>query len=61
MWQVLQSSTKNGAKAAGKVNIFGSIQKEKRADMVLLRKKPLESIDDWKTIDWIIKKRRVET
>jgi len=56
MWQLLQSSTINGAKAVGKENIFGSIHENKRADMVLLRKNPLESIDNWKTIDWVINK-----
>ena len=39
MWQLLQSSTINGARAVGKETAFGSIAKGKRADMLLLSKK----------------------
>ena len=56
MWQLLQSSTINGAKAVGNENIFGSIKIDKRADMVLLLRNPLDKIDNWKTIDWVINK-----
>ena len=54
MWQLLESSTINGARAVGKEAEFGSIRKGKRADMVLLSKNPLDSIDNWKQVDWVI-------
>ena len=54
MWQLLESSTINGARAVGRETEFGSIKKGKRADMVLLSKNPLDSIDNWKQIDWVI-------
>ena len=54
MWQLLQSSTLNGARAAGKENEFGSIERGKRADLLLLSKNPLDSLDNWKLIEWVI-------
>jgi imidazolonepropionase-like amidohydrolase len=56
MWQLLQASTINGAKAVGKEAEFGSIKLGKQADLVLLHKNPLDSIANWKTIDWVINK-----
>lgn len=55
-WQLLQSSTINGAKAMGKEKEFGSIQAGKRADMLLLNANPLENIDNLRKIDLIINK-----
>ncbi|HEY1115658.1 MAG TPA: amidohydrolase family protein [Chitinophagaceae bacterium] len=55
-WQLLQSSTINGAKALGKEGEFGSIQKGKVADMVLLSADPTQSLDNWKKIDLVINK-----
>jgi hypothetical protein len=56
MWQLIQSSTINGAMAVGKQNEFGSLQKGKKANLVLLNKNPLDSIANWKAIDWVINK-----
>ena len=56
MWQLIQSSTINGAKAIGKERSFGSVQKGKRANLLLLNKNPLDSIANWKTIEWVINK-----
>jgi imidazolonepropionase-like amidohydrolase len=56
MWQLLQSSTINGAKAVGKEAEFGSVAKGKKANIVLLNKNPLDSISNWKSIDWVINK-----
>ena len=55
-WQLLQSSTINGAKALGKEGEFGSIQKGKVADMVLLTADPTQSVDNWKKIELVINK-----
>jgi hypothetical protein len=55
-WSLLQASTINGAKAIGRQNEFGSIKKGMRADMILLSKNPVEHIDNWKTIEWVINK-----
>jgi len=38
--QILQSSTINGAKVLGRQNTFGSIEKGKLADMILLNANP---------------------
>jgi imidazolonepropionase-like amidohydrolase len=54
MWQLLQSSTLNGARAVGKENEFGSIEIGKRADLLLISKNPLENLENWQLIDWII-------
>lgn len=56
MWQLIQSSTINGAIAVGKQNEFGSIAKGKKANILLLNRNPLDSISNWKTIDWVINK-----
>ena len=56
MWQLLQSSTINGARAVGKESEFGSIAKGKRADLVLLSRNPLDNLDNWKHIEWVILK-----
>lgn len=56
MWQLLQSSTLNGAKALGKETELGSIQKGKVADMVLLSADPTQGLDNWKKIEWVINK-----
>lgn len=55
-WQLLQASTINGAKAVGQENEFGSITKGKRADMNLLNANPLDSVGNWRKIDWVINK-----
>jgi imidazolonepropionase-like amidohydrolase len=56
MWQLLQASTINGAKAVGKEAEFGSIKTGKRAYLVLLNKNPLDSISNWGSIEWVINK-----
>ena len=54
--EILQSSTINGAKALGKEDLFGSIDKGKLANMVLLDANPLESLDNWRQINLVINK-----
>ena len=56
LWQLLQASTLNGAKAIGKEGELGSIKKGKVADMVLLNADPLQSLENWRKIDWVINK-----
>jgi imidazolonepropionase-like amidohydrolase len=56
MWQLIQASTINGARAIGKEAEFGSVTKGKRADLLLLSKNPLDSLSNWKNIDWVINK-----
>jgi imidazolonepropionase-like amidohydrolase len=56
LWQLLQASTLNGAKAVGKEAEFGSIKTGKVADMVLLTADPLQSLENWKKIEWVINK-----
>lgn len=54
MWQLLQSSTIHGARAVGKEKEFGSIAKGKRADLVLLSQNPIDNLDNWQQVDWVI-------
>lgn len=53
-WQLLQASTTNGAKAVGQEKEWGSIAKDKIANMVLLNANPLDSLANWKKIDRVI-------
>jgi hypothetical protein len=55
-WNLLQSSTINGAKVLGKQNEFGAVKKGMRADLLLLSKNPVENIDNWQSIEWVINK-----
>lgn len=55
-WDLLQSSTINGAKAVGKEKEFGAIKKGMRADLLLLSKNPVDDISNWQSIDWVINK-----
>ena len=56
LWQLLQASTLNGAKAVGREAEFGSIKVGKRADMVLLGADPLQSLENWNKVEWVINK-----
>lgn len=55
-WQLLQASTINGAKLVAKEAETGSVKKGKRADLLLLRANPLDSLANWRKIDWVINK-----
>ena len=55
-WQLLQSSTINAARSIGQQNQWGSISKNKKANMVLLNANPLDNLDNWRKIDLVINK-----
>ncbi|HRX94752.1 MAG TPA: amidohydrolase family protein [Chitinophagaceae bacterium] len=55
-WQILEASTINGAKAVGEEKEWGSIAKDKLANMLLLNANPLESLENWQKIDRVINK-----
>jgi len=55
-WQLLEASTINGAKAVGQENDWGSISKNKLANMLVLSANPLDDIANWRKIDWVINK-----
>ncbi|HNR18160.1 MAG TPA: amidohydrolase family protein, partial [Chitinophagaceae bacterium] len=56
MWQLLEASTINGAKAMGQEKEWGSIATGKTANMLLLNKNPLDSLANWRSIEWVINK-----
>jgi imidazolonepropionase-like amidohydrolase len=55
VWSLLQASTINGAKALGKQNEFGAIKKGMQGNVLLLTKNPAENIENWQSIDLVIK------
>ncbi|MET0394416.1 MAG: amidohydrolase family protein [Chitinophagaceae bacterium] len=55
-WDLLVASTLNGAKAVGQQDSLGSLAKGKIANMVLLEANPLDSLANWRRIDWVINK-----
>lgn len=59
MWQLLQASTINGARAVGKEKEFGSIRNGKRADLLLLTANPLDNLENWRKIETVINKGAV--
>lgn len=56
MWQILEASTINGAKAMGQEKEWGSIASGKTANMLLLNKNPLDSLANWRSIEWVVNK-----
>ena len=58
-WQLLQSSTINGAKAVGMEKEWGSIGKDKLANLVLLTANPVDNIENWKSISHVILKGKI--
>ncbi len=56
LWDLLESSTINGAKATGEQELTGSITKGKMADMVLLSANPLDSLANWRKIDRVFRR-----
>lgn len=56
LWQLLQASTINGAKAVNKQDQWGSIAKGKTANMVLLRSNPLDKLSNWLEVETVISK-----
>jgi imidazolonepropionase-like amidohydrolase len=56
VWQMLEASTINGAKAMGQEKEWGSIAKNKMANLVLLWANPLDSIANWRKISQVIVK-----
>jgi len=59
IWQLLEASTINGAKAMGQEKEWGSIAPGKTANLLLLNKNPLDSLANWRSIEWIINKGTV--
>jgi hypothetical protein len=54
LWQLLEASTLNGAKALGQEKEWGSIAPGKTASMLLLNRNPLDSLANWLRIDKVI-------
>ncbi len=53
-WQILTASTINGAKVLDKENEFGSVSKNKKANLVLLDANPVENIENITKINRVI-------
>ena len=56
---VIQSATRIGARAAGQEHDMGTIEPGKLANMVVLRKNPLEDISNLRSIEMTIKRGRI--
>lgn len=56
---IIKSSTVNVASAFGKAEAWGSIEKGKNADLLLLSKNPLTDLQNLKAIDLVIKSGKV--
>lgn len=58
-WELLQASTINGAKAAGKQAEFGAVKRGLRADLLLLSKNPVDDFRNWQKITAVINRGEV--
>ncbi|QIY90707.1 amidohydrolase family protein [Chryseobacterium gallinarum] len=54
-WQILQSATINPTKILNKDSQYGSIEKGKIADLVLLKANPIEDLDHLTQVDMVFK------
>lgn len=54
-WQILQSATINPTKILNKDSQYGSIEKGKIADLVLLQANPIEDLDHLTQVDMVFK------
>ncbi len=54
LWQLLEASTINAAKAIWQQAEFGSLEAGKRADLLLLDEDPLQSLDHWNAIHSVV-------
>lgn len=54
-WEALQMATINNAIALGIDNEFGTVEKGKKADLIILSKNPLADLENLKSIDRIVK------
>ncbi len=52
--QVLQAGTINAAKGFGKAGLLGSVEKGKLADLLILRKNPLDNLSNLDSLDQVI-------
>jgi len=54
LWDLLQASTVNGARAIGKAGAFGALEVGQRADLVALNDDPLTALDHWQTVGLVV-------
>lgn len=57
--EILKASTINAASGFGISDKIASIEKGKNADLLLLQKNPLESINNLNSIEWVVKDGKV--
>ncbi|KYP13760.1 amidohydrolase family protein [Flavihumibacter sp. CACIAM 22H1] len=58
-WQIIQASTINGAKVLNRESEFGSIEKGKKANLLLLDANPVEKIENIGSIDRVINRGHI--
>jgi imidazolonepropionase-like amidohydrolase len=57
--EVIVTATRMGAEMLGAENLFGTIEAEKRADLIILNANPLDDIRNTRTIEAVIKDGRL--
>ena len=59
--QALETSVINGPKFFGLENIYGSLEEGKLADLIILKKNPLEEIKNTRSIKFVIRNNKIYT
>jgi len=53
--EAIESATRIGAEALGKVDEFGTVEVGKLADLILVDRNPLENITAMTEVSWVMK------
>lgn len=57
--EAIESATRIGAEALGKADEFGTVEKAKLADLILVDRNPLEDITAMAEVSWVMKEGQV--
>jgi imidazolonepropionase-like amidohydrolase len=58
-WQALQAATKHAAEASGVGDEVGTVERGKRADLIVVRENPLDEVDNVRTLALVLKDGRI--
>jgi imidazolonepropionase-like amidohydrolase len=58
-WQALQAATKHAAEVSGVADEVGTVERGKRADLIVVRDNPLDDVDNVRSLMLVLKDGRI--